>query len=331
MGRELIDDYPQYSVAMCTYNGEKYIGEQLYSILEQTIIPAEIVISDDGSNDQTLYIAREILASNDIKFSIIQNQGEHGIRGNFYNAIRACKEPIIFTCDQDDVWLSHKAATILPYFAEQKTMLVFTDGELVNHMLESLGTTIWKANGVTDRFLTEKDWMTYLYSNMIVTGATMAIRASLMDGIQSFPEGWPHDAFLAVKAAALDGIVACNQQLILYRQHESNTLGMREIDRRTHIQQWIKKSKNLVNDRKGRYERFRVLYNALESSFSDSEKKRMLRFLYFLKDLADCSDQPPYTQIPCILKHYRNGDFNEFYDGKKTALHSIIAAYLSRS
>ena len=76
-----------YSVALCTYNGERYIAEQLNSILSQTIPPKEIIISDDGSKDQTLEIVDNLLSHCSVKYRIVKNTGTHGVTKNFCNAI----------------------------------------------------------------------------------------------------------------------------------------------------------------------------------------------------------------------------------------------------
>ena len=319
-----------YSVAICTYNGEKYIAEQLNSIIKQSIPPTEIVISDDGSRDRTLEVVEKILSSSSIRYTIIHNQNDHGVSGNFFTAISACQEPIIFTSDQDDVWNRNKAEKMLPFFADKRIMLVFSDGELVSSNLEPIGTTIFKANGVSEQFLKEKDWMTYLYSNCIVTGATMALRTSLMNGISRFPKEWMHDAFLAVKAASLNGMAACDEKLILYRQHETNTVGMHEVEKREQIKEWVWRNSQLADDRARRYHRFLSLYQELHTCLPEAEKRRMTRFLSFMKDLSDVSTGSVPSQIAVIMKHYRNGDYSLFYSGGRTACRATIAVVLNR-
>ena len=319
-----------YSVALCTFNGEKYIADQLASILNQTLPPMEIVVSDDGSKDRTLEIVKQILSSSHVRYSILHNTDNHGVTGNFFSAISACHEAIIFTSDQDDVWVREKAEKMLPFFSDPGTLLVFSDGELVSESLEPLGTAIFQVNGVSERFLKEKDWMTYLYSNWMVTGATMALRASLMDGVREFPKEWLHDAFLAAKAASLNGLAACEEKLILYRQHESNTVGMHEVGKREKVRDWVRRNRRLPVDRNRRYQRFQSLYEEIQSCLTAEENARMSRFLVFLKELSDVSEQSGFIQIPVILKHYLNGDYSLFYNGGKTTFRAVLAVLLYR-
>lgn len=92
------------SVAMCTFNGEKYIKEQIESIINQSLVPDEIVICDDCSKDNTINIIKETLANWSGKANLIINEDNLGYRKNFEKAISLCNGDIIFLSDQDDVW-----------------------------------------------------------------------------------------------------------------------------------------------------------------------------------------------------------------------------------
>ena len=96
------------SICLITYNGEKYINEQLDSILCQLSADDEVVVSDDGSTDRTLSIIRDY---NDNRLRIISNSGKHGVVYNVENALREVKGDYIFLADQDDVWLPGKVET----------------------------------------------------------------------------------------------------------------------------------------------------------------------------------------------------------------------------
>ena len=148
-----------YSVALCTYNGEEYISQQINSIIEQTIKPSEIIISDDGSTDNTIEIARGILENSNLNYKIINNDREKGVVANFENAISNCKYEYIFTSDQDDVWVENKAEIILNVFEkEASALLVFSDGELVDEKLKYLHCNMWKSVGINKKMLKEKEW-----------------------------------------------------------------------------------------------------------------------------------------------------------------------------
>ena len=114
------------SVAMATYNGEKYIKEQLDSILKQLNNNDEIIISDDGSTDNTINI---INSYNDKRIRIIE--GPHkSVKQNFANAISNCKGKYIFLSDQDDIWLDYKVDTVLKVFETTNCTCVVHDAQV---------------------------------------------------------------------------------------------------------------------------------------------------------------------------------------------------------
>ena len=98
-----------YSVAIASYNGEKYIEKQIKSILNQTIPPREIIIVDDCSSDGTINIINELSKKSNIHFRIILHEVNMGYRRSFFDAIYNTTCNIIFLSDQDDIWKSNKA------------------------------------------------------------------------------------------------------------------------------------------------------------------------------------------------------------------------------
>ena len=101
------------SVAICTYNGEKYIREQLESILNQEYSVDEIVVGDDGSSDRTIEVAEKILKTSDVSYRILRSTTNIGYRKNFERTIAATKGEIIFLSDQDDVWKRNKVKVVM--------------------------------------------------------------------------------------------------------------------------------------------------------------------------------------------------------------------------
>ena len=109
------------SVAIATYNGEEYLEEQLVSILHQTRPVQEIVISDDGSKDNTLAVARRVADSPEadgVRFVFLQDNPRKGAGGNFEWALTHCSGEILFVCGQDDVWLNNKVESVLQVYTD---------------------------------------------------------------------------------------------------------------------------------------------------------------------------------------------------------------------
>lgn len=96
------------SVVIATYNGEKYIREQLDSILAQTLMPNEIIVSDDGSTDRTWEVLEEYKKRYPSLFHLFRNSGEHGPHHNFKHAFQFVNCDLVAPCDQDDIWMPEK-------------------------------------------------------------------------------------------------------------------------------------------------------------------------------------------------------------------------------
>ena len=107
------------SVVLATFNGEKYILEQLKSISRQKRIPDEVIISDDQSGDRTKKIVLEFIKENKLRnWKLIENNGKKGVTHNFLNALKCARGNIIFLCDQDDIWEIDKVETMENVFAD---------------------------------------------------------------------------------------------------------------------------------------------------------------------------------------------------------------------
>lgn len=125
-----MDSNIRVSVAMATYNGEKYIKEQIDSILTNLKENDELVISDDGSKDRTREIIAEYI-KNDSRIKLIDGP-KNGVKQNFANAISNCNGEYIFLTDQDDIWVDNKVELVLNCFNKEKCTLVIHDNQVIN-------------------------------------------------------------------------------------------------------------------------------------------------------------------------------------------------------
>lgn len=217
------------SIALCTFNGEKYLLQQLNSIQNQTVLPTELVICDDGSSDRTLELAREFAEQARFAVRIISNSQRRGSTKNFEKAIGLCTGEIIALCDQDDVWYPEKLATLVSLFQSDAGLGgVFSDGDLTGANGEPLGMTLWQSflfdpqnQDAAVRGLAEG----VLLRRSIVTGATLAFRSSLRDRILPIPTSWVHDGWLAWMLCLNSKLGLCSKKLIAYRIHPSQQIG----------------------------------------------------------------------------------------------------------
>lgn len=231
------------SILIATWNGEKFIHDQLTSIISQTRKPDEIIISDDGSTDKTVEIAYNMLIQSEIPFKIIANKNQHGSSTNFCNGLSHCKEDLVFFCDQDDQWHQNKI-DILASIMESNDSLAycFTDAELVNPDLSRIGVNLWESLRLKrdiEKFNHSTDQMSILFRQPLVTGATSVFRRHALIACQPFPSEWIHDRWCStLLATRCHRGVAVDTPTILYRQHQQQQvggIGMTSFQRWQHI------------------------------------------------------------------------------------------------
>jgi glycosyltransferase involved in cell wall biosynthesis len=218
------------SIALATYNGERYLAEQLDSITRQTRLPDELVISDDASVDTTRAIVLDFARHASFPVRLLINSERLGSTRNFEVAISACDGDIIFLCDQDDVWYPDKIALIEKRFMDDPGVgVVFTDADVVDQNLHPLGLCLWEAVRFRppEQIQVEAgDAFSVLLRRYVVTGATMAFRSRYRDLLLPIPDIWVHDAWIAMLMGATSNLAALPTPLIAYRQHGANQIGI---------------------------------------------------------------------------------------------------------
>jgi glycosyltransferase involved in cell wall biosynthesis len=228
---------PDISVAMCTYNGAEYIVEQLESMAAQTLLPAEIVVSDDGSTDGTIALFKqtwERLAEHSselrkVTLTVLVNKSSLGVTKNFEHAISNTTKPYIFLADQDDLWFPTRLEVEAAKLAGGAGF-VFGDAQLINSSGEPLGHSLFEALALkpSERSGIKTDPVSVLIKRNIVTGATVAFSSTVFEKAAPFPEGWVHDEWLAMVAALAGEKFAVTEALIGYRQHDANQIGVKK-------------------------------------------------------------------------------------------------------
>lgn len=221
-------------IAMCTYNGEKYIGEQLSSILSQTLKPDKMIICDDGSSDSTVDILKKFACQVPFDVEIVINKENLGSTKNFEKAIHLCDTDIIVLSDQDDVWLPEKLQkTQTAFEINPECGYVFTDAQLVDEKLNLLNCTMWETINFTKNkrnlFKQGYDKEILIKDNM-VTGATMAFKGTHKELLLPIPACCIHDAWIALVLTLADKKgVFIDEPMILYRQHAAQQIGAEDI------------------------------------------------------------------------------------------------------
>lgn len=227
---------PTISVALCTYNGEKYLARQLDSLFWQEFSDFEIVAVDDNSIDATWKILEDY-AARDARLSIYRNHQNLGHRKNFERALSLCRGEFLAPCDQDDVWLPEKLQRLLD--AIEGASAAYCDSELVDADEVSLNLSISERI----RMYSGSDPTVFVFSNC-VSGHAMLLRRAVLAAALPFPEVYFHDWWLAFVATSKQGLRYVSEPLVRFRQHPASST---DFSRR-------KNSPNQVEDRLVLYE-----------------------------------------------------------------------------
>jgi glycosyltransferase involved in cell wall biosynthesis len=217
------------SIALCTYNGSKYLRPQLDSFISQIRQPDELIICDDRSSDRTLEIIDEFSRKAPFTVKFFINDHNLGAIKNFEKATELCTGHLIALSDQDDVWHPRKLELCENIFENRSDIgAVFSNADVVDEFLNPLGYDMWqKANFTLKEQLSviNGNAIDVLLKHYIVTGATMIFRANFRPGILPIPSFWFHDAWMALLIASISNIAFISEPMMKYRQHSDNQLG----------------------------------------------------------------------------------------------------------
>ncbi|MBC8101122.1 MAG: glycosyltransferase family 2 protein [Cytophagales bacterium] len=233
------------SVAMATYNGAKYLPAQLESIAQQTVLPLELVITDDGSSDSTREIAEEFSRSAPFPVRKIRNDPRLGSANNFFKAAGLCQGDLIAFCDQDDVWQNNKLEVCTRYFEDPEVLLAIHSMEMVDEDLQPLNQTVLplSKSRVVPPLHLDPWWLPH--------GCSMLFTADLLHAFDHahrpdahIGDDLSHDMWVYFLAHACGKIALIPDKLTLYRRHTSNFSGSPVIS----LGKQLKKSKGASSD-----------------------------------------------------------------------------------
>jgi glycosyltransferase involved in cell wall biosynthesis len=231
-----LDERASISVAMCTRDGERFVAEQLASILGQRRLPDELVLLDDASTDATAAIAERALRDAPFSATVIRHKAPLGVTANFSTAISAVTGDVIVLADQDDVWHPGKLERIAAVLdRSDRAVAAFSDADLIDEAGNALRGSLWRRVGVSGaarRRLDAGAVLEQLVRWKVATGATLAFRSRLRPLLLPMPEGTLHDAWIALVASLAGDVVPIAKPLLSYRIHPGNTVGVLSRDPR---------------------------------------------------------------------------------------------------
>lgn len=213
-------------ILLATYNGEKYLVEQLDSILSQTHKDFNLFISDDFSKDSTVKILEDY-AKKDNRITVFKQEKNLGVVSNFEFLLSKVESEYFMFSDQDDIWNEDKIEKTLNKLKETDSDIVFTDLMVVDDKLNTLYNSYWELKGLKNKILKYNSFDA-LYLNNYVTGCTMLMKKEIIEKVLPLPKTTKyvlHDYWIALIASQSGKIEFLNEPTIKYRQHKNNRIG----------------------------------------------------------------------------------------------------------
>ena len=318
------------SVAIGTYNGEKYITEQLRSIENQTVLPDEVIIFDDCSTDNTVEVVKEYIKNSNLNILFSRNSQNLGFRRNYEQIYSACSKDIVFLCDQDDVWVNTKIDTFLKEFQkDDKLVYAFSDAYVTDENLNIVKDSEWTT-----------DWMQYdrqsffdfVQTRYFPLGFQVVVKREFLH--QIFPLLADPDGWIGQCAATFGNIKAIPDKLVYYRRHSQAT----SMAHRKSTQNYFSIIKKMFTTR---YQEYFTYPNAELKTYSriyefaerndEVNTKEIKQHLVYLETLKGLE----YKSVFCRLKGMKmlkeNNCYFQYRGNKKTyfldSLYMIVSSF----
>lgn len=224
---------PKIDILLATYNGEKYLPEQIDSILCQTYENWNLIVRDDGSSDNTVRIIKSYRDRYNNKITLVEDKlGNLGVCNNFAKLLEYSNAEFVMFCDQDDVWLPRKIELeykkmqdLIKRYGSEIPLLVYTDMKVVNESLLTTSTSFWTHSTLNPRI--GKSLSRLLVCN-VASGCTMMFNKKLRDLSLPLPgDVLMHDWWLNLLSVSLGKNDYISEPTVLYRQHVMNKVGAR--------------------------------------------------------------------------------------------------------
>jgi len=229
------------SIILCTYQGERFLEQQLQSLQDQTLIPDELIIQDDGSTDRTVEIIEEFTKKSTLHIKFYKNKTQLGACRNFLSAMHKSTGDILFFCDQDDVWVPQKIDEMVAAFERNpEKLMVICNAELIDDAGNTIQENYFQFTNMGRKLpLVERNLESYfLKYPAIVNGCFMGFRKELRTQSKEFKKENPnfefqflHDQYITYLTLATQpkhSVLALPNKLVLHRLHENQAVGVHE-------------------------------------------------------------------------------------------------------
>ncbi len=210
---------------MCTYDGERFLREQLGSIARQTLVPSELIVCDDASSDGTIAILDDFAATAGFPVHVVRNPTRLGAFKNFERAAGLCGGAYIALADQDDVWVPEKLQRLRDALArDPRAGYAFSNADLIDADGRAVGGRALLDRrypiGRIERAFGRHRGLALMLKRDFIYGTTLMIRGDLRDLISPMPDRWSHDTWACTVAECYGRYgIAVPDSLVLYRRH----------------------------------------------------------------------------------------------------------------
>jgi glycosyltransferase involved in cell wall biosynthesis len=293
-------------ILLATYNGEKYIKEQLDSILNQSYFNFNLIISDDKSTDNTAEILKEY-AKKDDRIKIYIQEENLGVIKNFEFLLSKVESDYYMLSDQDDIWLKDKISKSYEKLIQENLDLVFSDLEVVDENLNIIHNSMFRFLKIDKRIKKYNDYR-LIYLDNCITGCTIISKSKFLNLILPLPDTTKylvHDYWIALVISLHGKFSYINEPLIKYRQHGNNQIGTDKVS--TKFEKFHMVRDLFINVK---IERFKVFVEN-EKIFNNELKKLnkdALIYFEYIKDIKYIN----FKKLQMFHKIYRDETFSKY-------------------
>lgn len=272
------------TILLAAYNGEKYIAEQVESILNQTYDNWKLIVQDDCSQDRTCEIVEMYTVKYPDRIILMKRSTPSGsAKNNFSSMLQYADSDYVMTCDQDDVWLPDKIEVTMAKMLEierrvshSKPVLVHTDLKVADEKLNIISESLIKFQKLDSR----RDRLNNLLVQNVVTGCTVMANRALIEKVQPIPEqAIMHDWWFALVASAFGEIGFIDKPTVLYRQHSDNTVGAKNVHGIFYLARQILALQHARQMLAATYTQANSFLNAYEDLLGEREKEIIQAYL----------------------------------------------------
>ena len=328
---------PTISLALCTYNGESYLPTQWQSLVDQQLLPDEVIVCDDQSTDDTIAVLRKLAAEAPFPVRIIENQTRLGFNKNFEQVLSECTGDLIFICDQDDFWFPEKIAVMTDHMTQHPdTQVTFCNAWVTDEHLQGREKRFWEWIRFDSR--AQKRWqngemMEVMLDGNRVMGCATVIRRSFLSAVLPIPNevpGYIYDGWVGLVGAAFHTIRFIDQPLQLYRTHVQQQVGVRqkEVPERIRLRDRFARhrAKKLapLRDKQAQLATISRLLAERTSANAPGLPHLHRRLAHFT--MRSCLPHDRLKRLKPVLSSLQQGNYNRYADASANWMAPYLAA-----